>query len=223
MYHKLLLVEDDSDLQESIKSFLVDAGFLVDTAGTGAKAIKSALEKPPDVVILDLGLPDMSGETVFREIKKAIPEIPIIFLTAQNTSSDMVKGLELGADDYIAKPFDEQVLIARINARIRPETNSSIVKIKDLVLDRNKVKVTREGREIMLTQREFMLLEFLIQNKGRVLSRELLLNRVWGYSSDVNSRSVDVYIGYLRKKIDKGFKTQLIHSIRGFGYLIKND
>lgn len=220
----LLVVEDDQDLQEFVRDLLTENGYTVSTASSGVEALESIGKSEPDLVLLDLKLPDISGEGVCVEIRKKHPNLPVIMLTAKDTVSDKVKGLGAGADDYITKPFNTEEFLARVKTRIR--TNSSIdnakMKIADLEIDLKAVQVKRGGKLINLTPKEFSLLEYLIQNKGVVLTRDVILNRIWLYSPDVESRVVDVYMGYLRKKIDSGFKKKLLHSVRGFGYTIKD-
>lgn len=222
MKYKILVVEDDKDLQEYLRDFFLENDYLVDGAYEGSKALRKVEDSLPDIVVLDLGLPDISGETVCRELKKHYPGLPVIILTARDTTEDIVRGLSLGADDYIPKPFKGEELLARIRARLRQgKDSSSILKIGNLKLDNQKIEVKRGGKPIRLTQKEFTLLEYLMRNNGRVLSREMILNRVWSYSPDVESRVVDVYIGYLRKKVDSLFEKKLIHCIKGFGYMVK--
>lgn len=222
MKDKILIVEDDKDLQFYLKELLLENDYSVESVYEGAKVMKKVEESLPDLVILDLGLPDVSGETVCKEFKKKLPQLPIIILTAKDTTQDVVHGLDIGADDYITKPFEADELLARIKTRLRQVKNTSkIIKVADLILDSQKIQVKRSGKTIKLTQREFLLLEYLMRNKNRVLSREMILNRIWSYSSDIESRVVDVYVGYLRKKVDETFDKKLIHCIRGFGYTIK--
>ncbi|MBI4100476.1 response regulator transcription factor [Candidatus Microgenomates bacterium] len=224
MRPKILIVEDHKDLQEYLRLIIVENGYTVESAYTGSEAIKALNRSLPDLVLLDLGLPDISGETLCKDFKKKYPDLSIIILTARDTTDDVVHGLDLGADDYIAKPFQAEELLARLKARLRQIKNSSNtpLRIDDLELDGQKVQVKRGSQLIDLTQKEFMLLEYLMRNKGQVLSREMILDRVWAYSNDVESRVVDVYIGYLRKKIDGKSSKKLIHSVRGFGYVIKD-
>lgn len=222
MSYKILIVEDDKDLQKGLRTILFENNYLAESVYDGAKALRKIEQSLPDLVVLDLGLPDISGETVCAKIKKNFPELPVIILTARDTTEDIVHGLNIGADDYIPKPFKEEELIARIKARLR-RGRDSLTKLKagNLELDTQKIQVRRAGKEIRLTQKEFLLLEYLMRNKGRVLSREMILDRVWSYASEVESRVVDVYVGYLRKKIDGQFEKKLIHCVRGFGYMIK--
>ena len=218
----ILMVEDDSGVQKYLKELLLDNGFHVQIASDGVLAMNMLQKTQPDLVLLDLGLPNMSGEAVCLEIRKQYPELPVIILTAKDSISDIVGGLNLGADDYITKPFVADELLARIKARLR-QTNGGDTKLTvgDLELDNNTLEVKRGPKTIQLTPQEFKLLQYLMSNKGRILTRDMILNRVWLYSQDIETRVVDVYIGYLRKKVDSGFSKKLLHSVRGFGYLIK--
>lgn len=218
----MLVVEDNQDLQQYLKEILIDAGYSVHTASDGVLALNMLKKMQPDLVILDLGLPNISGEAVCAEIRKKYPDVPIIILTARGDTSDVVKGLNLGADDYITKPFVGDELIARIKARLRNHgSTEATLTLGDLVLDTKTLEVKRGGKTIQLTPKEFELLKYLMSNQGRILTREMILNRIWLYSPDVETRVVDVYMGYLRKKIDTGFNKPLIHSVRGFGYTVK--
>jgi DNA-binding response OmpR family regulator len=219
--NRILVAEDDATIREGIQSFLTESNYIVDAVEDGAAALEAVRRRLPDLVILDLGLPKITGESVCQEIKKQFPDLPVIILTAKNQTQDIVSGFKLGADDYISKPFELEELIARINVRLKSET-STLIEVDDLVLDPQAVRVTRSGKEIQLTPHEFKLLHYLLINKGRVLTREMILNRVWKYSMDVDSRVVDVYIGYLRKKVDSKATKKLISSVRGFGYIIKD-
>ncbi len=220
MVQKILVVEDDTALQEYLRDLLNEAGFTIDLASDGVEALAAVKKIRPNLVILDLGLPKISGENVCQEIKRKYPEIPVIILTAKSDTQDVIHGLDLGADDYLSKPFDGNELIARMKARLRDNTDIKL-SVADLILDRTTLEIKRGTREINLTPTEFKLLEYLMSNKGRVLSREMILNRIWLTSPDIETRVVDVYMGYLRKKIDNGFNQPLIHSMRGFGYVIK--
>ncbi len=222
MIKTILVVEDNENLQNLLKQILIDADYAIVTASSGAEALDKVHKKMPDLVVLDLGLPDIGGETVCREIKKSYPDMPVIILTAKSSSSDIVQGFKLGADDYISKPFMAEELVARIAVRLKAAgEGESILKIADLELNNKNFEVRRGGKIIPLTQKEFELLHYLMANKERVLTRDMILNKVWLYSPDIESRVVDVYVGYLRKKIDAGFKKKLIVSMRGFGYSIK--
>lgn len=218
----IVIIDDDKDFLEFIKGLLTDNGFIVQTYSQGTEGIKFIENHSPNLVILDLNLPDITGEAVCMEIRKNHPDIPIIMLTAKSSLNEKIEGLKIGADDYITKPFAPEEFLARVKTQLRNKNgHASIVQIGDLTLDKDKIEVTRNNKTILLTAQEFKLLEFLMANKGKVLSREMILNRIWSYSLEIESRVVDVYIGYLRKKIDNGYKKKLIHSVRGFGYTIK--
>lgn len=223
MVNTILVVEDDLGLQKYLKELLLDNGYSVHIAGDGVAALNSIKKTVPDMVILDLGLPNMSGEAVCMEVRKNYPDLPVIILTAKDTISDIVQGLNLGADDYMTKPFVADELLARAKARLRTKgmSNDARLTVGDLVLDNKTLEVTRGQSLVQLTPQEFKLLQYLMSNKGRILTREMILNRVWLYSPDIETRVVDVYMGYLRKKIDETYDKKLLHSVRGFGYMIK--
>lgn len=220
MHNKILIVEDDEAIRNGISGVLTENNYLVETAEDGAIALDMVKKSPPDLVVLDLNLPKITGESVCSEIKRNHKEIPVIMLTAKNRSADVVQGFTLGADDYMSKPFELKELLVRIQVRLKSGGTEKIT-ISDLTLDPKSITVTRAGREIQLSPHEFRLLEYLMSNCGKVLTRDMILNRVWQYSYDVDSRVVDVYVGYLRKKIDNGHAQKLISSVRGFGYTIK--
>ncbi|OGH41486.1 MAG: hypothetical protein A3H79_04705 [Candidatus Levybacteria bacterium RIFCSPLOWO2_02_FULL_36_8b] len=222
MMHRVLVVEDDNDLRDYLKELLLDNGYSVQAASDGAKALNIIQKSAPDLVILDLGLPNMSGETVCMEIRKKYPDLRVIILTARDDVSDIIKGFSFGADDYMTKPFNTDELLARINARLRNiDGYDTKLKIADLELDNKTLEVKRSNKLIQLTPTEFKLLQYLMSNREHILTREMILNRIWFYAQDIETRVVDVYMGYLRKKIDLGAKKKLIHSVRGFGYTIK--
>lgn len=216
---KILVVEDDKTIRECIREVLIEKGYIVELAEDGAEAVEKIRRQLPDLVVLDLGLPKLGGESVLAEIKKTSSQIQVIILTAKNNTSDIVKGFEMGADDYISKPFELEELVARIKVKLK--NGNGKLQVDGLVLDDVSVSVSRDGKVINLSPHEFKLLKYMMINKGRVLSRDMILNRVWQYSYDVDSRVVDVFIGYLRKKIDSGYKKKLISSVRGFGYVVK--
>ncbi len=218
---KLLIVEDDTDLQKVLSGLLQAEGFLVEVASTGSEALLKIEKTQPTLVLLDLGLPDIQGETVLKQTRGNYPHIPVVILTAKSKPQDIAEGLNLGADDYLPKPFAVEELLARINARIKNNGKSSdVMRSGDLILNLSTMTAKRGNREINLTRTEFQLLKFLLENSGRIVTREMMLNHVWGYSTDVESRVVDVYVGYLRKKINDGFEKELIRNKRGFGYFI---
>lgn len=222
MVQTVLIVEDDKGLQKYLKELLLDNGYAAHTAEDGVVALNYLQKTEPDIVILDLGLPNMSGEAVCAEIRKKYPDIPVMILTAKDSIADIVQGLNLGADDYMTKPFVADEFLARIKARLRRQGDTdTTLRIGDLELSNKTLEVRRSGKQIQLTPQEFKLLQYLMSNKGRILTREMILNRIWLYSSEVETRVVDVYMGYLRKKIDNGHEKKLLHSVRGFGYVLK--
>ena len=218
--YKILLVEDDDGIRTTLKEILTERGFLIDAIEDGAQALKIIRKSPPDLLLLDLGLPKISGESVCKEAHKLYPSLPIIILTAKKNTEDVVNGLTIGAVDYVSKPFQLDELIARIKLRLKI-VDVDVLKADGLEMNIKTMEVTRSGKLINLTPHEFKLLQYLLMNKGHVLTREMILNRVWQYTYDVDSRVVDVYIGYLRKKVDLNFNEPLIHVLRGFGYSIK--
>lgn len=223
MNQHILVVEDDKDLRDVLQQTLNDQGYLVRLASDGTQALQMIQKVEPDLLLLDLGLPTVKGDTVCREVKKNYPEIPIIILTGRDTTADVVQGLNLGADDYITKPFEVEELVARIKARLRKnQTNEAKYTVGDLVLNTQTLEVKRGTVAINLTPQEFKILEYLMSNKGRVLTREMILSRLWRSNPDIETRVVDVYIGYLRKKIDEGHEKKIIQSVRGFGYKVSD-
>ena len=218
--NRILIVEDDDGIRTTLKEILIERGFLIDVVEDGVQALKIIKKSPPDLLLLDLGLPKISGESICKEVHKLFPNLPIIIITAKNNTEDVVNGLTIGAVDYVSKPFQLDELIARIKLRLKI-VDTDVLKVADLQMNIKTMEVNRNGKIINLTPHEFKLLQYLMMNKGNVLTREMILNRVWQYSYDVDSRVVDVYIGYLRKKIDLNFQKQLINVTRGFGYSIK--
>lgn len=223
MAKTILVVEDDIGLQKYLKELLQGNGYSVQTASDGVQALNSIEKLPPDLVILDLALPNMSGESVCLEIRKKYPDLRVVILTAKDGAADIIHGLDMGADDYMTKPFLADELLARIKARLRYKDGSDTkLKVGDLELDTKTFETRRGTKLIQLTPQEFKLLQYLMNNKGRILTREMILNRVWLYTPDIETRVVDVYMGYLRKKIDTGYNKKLLHSVRGFGYMVKD-
>lgn len=221
MNHKILVVEDETDIRNYIRDYLIDDGFLVSTAADGSQALSVIGKTMPDLVVLDLGLPKLNGEAVCREIKKNYPNTVVIILTAKDKPRDIVEGFNIGADDYMSKPFTGEELSARIKARLKDTNNDGTLSIEDLKVDTNTFQIKRGEKNIELTPTEFRLLEYLLKNQGQVLSRDMILNKIWQSSPDIETRVVDVYVGYLRKKVDGGFDKKLIKSIRGFGYTLR--
>lgn len=221
MPQTILIVEDDAALSQYLRELLSDSGYSAQIARDGANAINKVAHLQPDLVLLDLGLPNIAGESVCTELRKKYPELPIIILTAKDSSTDIVKGLNLGANDYMPKPFIADELLARIKVQLRRQKGDDILKIADLTLNKKTIEVKRGSKHITVTPHEFKLLEYLMQNKGNILSRDQLLTRIWSSSPDIETRVVDVYMGYLRKKVDEGFNKKLLFTSRGFGYYIK--
>jgi DNA-binding response OmpR family regulator len=221
---KILLVEDEQKVSAFIKKGLEEQNYTVEVAYDGLMGIKLALENEYDIVILDVILPGRDGYEVCREIRKFKMELPILMLTALGTMQDKIKGFDLGADDYLLKPFHFEELIARIRSLIRRRMiapSLAVYKLADLEMDCYKKVVKRNEKEILLTSKEFSLLEVMMANKGRVLSRAYIAEAVWGIDFNRGTNLIDVYINYLRRKIDKGYSLQLIHTIIGMGYVIK--
>jgi len=221
---RVLVVEDEARVASFIAKGLEGAGFVTEVAPTGRAALASVEEwGAPDVILLDVGLPDIDGFEVLAEIRKTRPEVPIIMLTARGDVPSRVRGLDLGADDYLAKPFDFDELVARIRAQLRHgrQSQASVLECGDLHLDLKTRKAHRRDRTSDLTSREFALLEFLMRHEGQVLSRSQILGSVWGYGFDPQSNVVDVYVGYLRGKLDRAGDDTIIETVRGGGYRLQ--
>lgn len=220
---RILVVEDEINIADVIRRGLVYKGYEVDVAHSGEDALRLARDNLPDLVILDLMLPDMDGVEVCKRMRAA-DDVPIIMLTARDAVADKVGGLEAGADDYMTKPFEFDELIARVNAALRRRQSSGAreeFKVADLLVRPASREVTRGGRAIELTNREFELLEYLARHAGQVVTKETLFERVWGYDFDVESDAIKVYVSYLRKKLNANDEPDLIHAIRGVGYVLK--
>lgn len=218
----IVVVEDDQDILDFLEDILREQRYTVYSVTKGTQALKLVDKVKPNLVILDLGLPDIDGETVCARIKKYYPQMPVMILTASEDSQDVVDSFAKGADDYVQKPFVNEELIARIKARLRKEKRDNpLITVGDLSLNTETLEVKRANKQVDLTHTEFELLHYLMINANRVLSREQILGHVWAQDPDVETRVVDVYIGYLRKKIDKEFEPKMIYSKRGFGYVLK--
>ena len=203
---------------------LREAGFAVDHAPDGEQGVHLATTSPYDVAIVDLMLPKMDGLSMIQELRARRVTTPVLILSAKHTVDDRVSGLEAGGDDYLTKPFAFTELLARVQALIRRASGhppSTHLTVGDLTLDLRSRRATRAGREIELRPREFTLLEYLMRNAGRVVSKTMILSHVWDYSFDPRTNVVDVLVFRLREKIDKGFETKLIHTVRGIGYVLK--
>lgn len=220
---RILLVEDEEKIANFIERGLKEEHYIVDIAYDGEKGLFLAEINAYDLIILDIMLPFKDGLSICREIRSKKIATPILMLTARDRVEDKVLGLDLGADDYLAKPFAFEELLARVRALLRrKETDkSTILKIADLELDQLTHKVRRAGKEISLTSKEYALLEYLMLNANQVVTRTMISEHVWNEDFDSFTNVIDVYIKYLRNKIDKDFKRQLIHTIRGTGYTLK--
>ncbi len=223
---RLLLVEDEADLRDITARRLTSEGHCVDACEDGAAAIEFISATEYDVIILDIMLPKVDGLAVLSKLRSDGHTTPVILLTARDSVEDRVKGLDSGADDYLIKPFSFQELSARVRTLLRRQPislQSNILEVADLCMDLSTHTVTRGGIPISLSQREFALLEVLIRNKDIVLSRNKIEHNVWNFDFAGGSNIIDVYIRYLRKKIDADYDVKLIHTIRGSGYVIKED
>ena len=223
---RALIVEDEPKVAACIASELQKKGFTVDVAENGPDGEQLAIKERYQIILLDWMLPKRNGIDVCRAIRGVDPHVPILMLTALDGVEEQVKGLGAGADDYLAKPFDIGVLLARVNALVRRAQGRGADKLLvcgDLVLDHEAKRVTRADREIKLTAREYALLHYLLLNKGKVMHRASILDHVWDTSFETESNVVDVYINMLRRKVDKPFGHPLIHTVTGMGYVLRDD
>ncbi len=222
---KLLIIEDEKRMAGLLKKGLEENAFIVDLAHDGEEGLYMAENYPYDAILLDIMLPVMDGLTVLSELRARRRDVPVLLITARNEIESRVKGLNFGADDYIAKPFDFNELLARLRSVIRRSKGKSspLVAIDDLAIDTNSRNVRRAGREITLSATEYNLLEYLALNNGRVISRTELTEHIYDTDFDRDSNVIDVYVSHLRNKLDKGFDRQLIHTVRGAGYILKGE
>lgn len=221
---RALIVEDDPTLAGFVVKGLREAGFVVDAAADGVAGLELARQGPHDVAIIDLNLPLLDGISLIRELRGSGVRTPVLILSARQSVDERVKGLEIGADDYLTKPFAFPELLARVHALIRRASgsgSSTQLTVGDLTLDVLSRRAVRAGRDIELRPREFALLEYLMRNAGRVVSKTMILSHVWDYNFDPQTNVVDVLIFRLREKVDKDFPTKLIHTVRGSGYVLK--
>jgi heavy metal response regulator len=220
---RVLIIEDDTGVARFIDRGLRESGFNAETANDGVEGCRRAIAEDYDVIVLDLMLPGRDGFSILRELRKRGDQTPIICLTARDTVDDRVTGLDLGADDYLVKPFSFAELLARIRALLRRGAvlSDNPIQIADLSIDIVTRRVQRAGRRIDLSAREFALLEYLARHAGEVVSRTMLLEKVWDVNRDPQTNVVDVHINRLRKKVDHGFESPLIHTMRGVGYVIR--
>ena len=221
---KILLVEDEEKLARFVELELTHEGYAVDKAFDGRTGLEMAEGGGYDLLLLDIMLPGLNGLEVLRRLRKS-SQVPVIMLTARDAVMDNVTGLDMGADDYVTKPFSIEELLARIRAALRKQSaqkqESGVLSCADLQVDISRHRVTRNGKEIELTGREFSLLQYFIENKTIVLTRDQLLEKVWGYEYMGETNVVDVYVRYLRGKIDDGFEPKLLHTVRGVGYVLR--
>lgn len=222
---RILLVEDDRKVASFIRKGLTEDGYAVDVASDGETGLAMGLDRLHDVIVLDVMLPGKPGFQVVRELRQAKVATPVLLLTARDAVEDKVQGLDAGADDYLTKPFAFAELLARVRALLRRGTaaRAPVLQVADLTLDPATRTVARGGEAISLTNREFALLEYLLRNASRVLTRTMIAEHVWDYSFDSATNVIDVYVNYLRKKIDAGRERKLIHTVRGVGYILKTD
>lgn len=220
---RLLVVEDENKVASFIKKGLEEEGYAVDLAADGEAGLAMALERVHDLIILDIRLPKVDGLQVLQTLRQDKITTPVLLLTVRATIEDKVLGLDAGADDYLTKPFAFQELVARVRAlqRRRAETEPSVLQVGDLSLDPARRTVTRGGVKIDLTAREFSLLDYFMRNPGRVLTRTMIAEHVWDYSFDTSTNVIDVYVNYLRKKIDAEREPKLLHTVRGVGYVLR--
>jgi DNA-binding response OmpR family regulator len=222
---KVLYIEDDPEAREFVKKALEQHGLVMDVADCGQTGLEMALTGGHDLLILDVILPDFSGFEVLRRLRAAGVTTPTLFLTAQGEVGHRVEGLNLGADDYLAKPFAFAELLARVRAlgrRWLGHPDDGRMTAADLVLDVRARRVERAGRRLDLTPKEFVLLEYLMQNSGHVVSRTMITEKVWGYGFDAHNNVIDVHVNRLRGKMDRGFSSKLIHTVKGIGYVIED-
>ena len=220
---RILVVEDEKRLNRIISEALEDEGYSVDSCFNGLDALDYAAGADYDVIILDIMMPKLDGLEVVRRLRSGGNSTPVLFLTARDSVADRVTGLESGGDYYLVKPFDFQELMAVVRVMTRKYTGnrSNVYTIADLTLDATAKTVTRAGKNIELTAKEFALLEYMMRNKGVVLSREMIENNLWNYDYEGGTNVIDVYVGYLRKKMDTGFDKKLIHTVWGTGWVLK--
>ncbi|MDO9377246.1 MAG: response regulator transcription factor [Nocardioidaceae bacterium] len=223
---RLLVVDDEPSILELLAASLRFAGFEVETAEGGQAALDQAAASRPDLVVLDVMMPDLDGFEVVRRLRSSGDEVPVIFLTARDAGSDRVAGLTVGGDDYVAKPFSLEELVARVRAVLRrargiaPPSSTTTLALADLEMDTDSHEVRKAGALVELSPTEFNLLRYLLQNVGRVLSKQQILDHVWQYDFGGDGNVVETYVSYLRRKIDTT-EPRLLHTVRGFGYVVR--
>jgi heavy metal response regulator len=222
---RILVIEDEKKVATFIKKGLVEEHYAVDTAFDGEEGLYLSEINDYDLIVLDLMIPKIDGFGVLKKIRERKDNVPILVLTAKDSVEDTVRGLDAGCDDYLTKPFAFAELLARVRALLRRDQKEkeSVLRIADLSLSIVTHKVMRQGKEIELTSKEYALLEYFMRNPEKVLTRTMISEHVWDYHFDSNTNVIDVYVNYLRKKIDKDFDPKLIHTIRGIGYMMKRE
>jgi two-component system response regulator MprA len=224
MRSRLLVVDDDPDVRDSLRRALGYAGYTVATAANGADALTSLSRSPADLVILDVLMPMLDGLDTCRALRERGNTAPVLVLTARDAVDDRVAGLEAGADDYLVKPFALRELLARVNALLRrTQPPRDVLGYADLTLDLTSRTVTRGGTSVSLTRIEFGLLELLLRNAEQVLSYDVILDRVWGYGEAPASNALQVFVGFLRRKLEEHGQTRLVHNVRGVGYVLRTE
>jgi DNA-binding response OmpR family regulator len=221
---KILYVEDDPEAQSFVARALRESGSVVDTAGDGLTGLELAAGGAYDVLILDVKLPGIGGFELLRRLRRSGVEVPVLFLTAHGEVSDRIQGLELGADDYLGKPFALGELLARLRAVVRRhqrQPKDGVLEVGDLAIDADRHHVERAGKRIQLTPKEFQLLEYLALNAGYVVSRSMIAEKIWGHGFESYSNAIDVHVNNLRKKVDRGGGRKLIHTMKGLGYVLE--
>jgi DNA-binding response OmpR family regulator len=220
---RILVVEDDEEIAQVLQRSLRLEGYEVKLAGDGVQGLEEAHAFLPDLIILDLGLPRLDGVDVARRLRESGDEVPILILTARDALEARVEGLDVGADDYLVKPFERQELLARMRAllRRRPPRGMAPLRVGDLMLNPDTHEVSRGERRIELTQREFELLEYLMRNERLVISRQKLLDEVWGYDPFSITNTIEVFVSNLRRKLEAGGEPRLLHTVRGAGYVLR--
>ncbi|WP_127587941.1 response regulator transcription factor [Paenibacillus koleovorans] len=228
MREKIIVIDDDAKITSMLKRSLAFEGYAVATASNGQEGLKILLQEEPNLVVLDVMMPVIDGWEVCRRIRESGSEVPILMLTAKDEIADRVKGLDLGADDYLVKPFALEELLARVRSLLRrrsdkADTSSHRVQAEDLILDMDTREVTRSGKSIELTTKEFDLLHLFMQNPRRVLSRDVIMDKVWGYDYSGESNVLEVYIALLRQKLEEHGGKRIIQTVRGAGYVLRGD
>jgi heavy metal response regulator len=222
---RILVVEDEKKVANFVKKGLQEEGYAVDVVYNGRDGLNFATDQSYDLIILDIYLPGIDGLTILKKLRDVKVKTPVLLLTVRATIEDKVLGLNSGADDYLTKPFAFEELIARVRALLRRkrDADTTVIQVADLILDPVRRIITRGGQEIVLTLKEFSLLEYFMRNAGRVLTRTMIIDHVWNYDFDTETNVIDVYVNYLRKKIDAGHDVKLIHTVRGVGYILKTE